>query len=399
MVESASDVLCALWLAQRSGARHLRVTPLLETVDDLDGAEATLEALYANPAYREHLDARSGAQDVMLGYSDSSKDASFLASQWALYRAQEGLARQAEAHGVTLRFFHGRGGSPSRGGGLSHAAILAQPPETVHVRIRITVQGETISARYSDRQLALRSLEQTVAAVMLGTASPPARPEEAFREEMEAMARRSRAAYQALVHADEDFMPFLTQITPLNELAGLNIGSRPAYRGGAPDLEGLRAIPWVFAWTQNRLVLPSWYGAGVALAEGNVDLYRRMWRDWSFFRSVCDMLEMVLFKSDLGVAKRYRDLVAPELAERLWPVIVEEHARAVEGLLAITGRDQLLAGAPALRARLEHRNPWIDPLSHIQVELLHRVRAGDERARESLLATVTGIAAGMQNTG
>jgi len=399
MVESASDVLCALWLAQRSGARHLRVTPLLETVDDLDGAEATLEALYANPAYREHLDARSGAQDVMLGYSDSSKDASFLASQWALYRAQEGLARQAEAHGVTLRFFHGRGGSPSRGGGLSHAAILAQPPETVHGRIRITVQGETISARYSDRQLALRSLEQTVAAVMLGTASPPARPEEAFREEMEAMARRSRAAYQALVHADEDFMPFLTQITPLNELAGLNIGSRPAYRGGAPDLEGLRAIPWVFAWTQNRLVLPSWYGAGVALAEGNVDLYRRMWRDWSFFRSVCDMLEMVLFKSDLGVAKRYRDLVAPELAERLWPVIVEEHARAVEGLLAITGRDQLLAGAPSLRARLEHRNPWIDPLSHIQVELLHRVRAGDERARESLLATVTGIAAGMQNTG
>ncbi len=399
MVESASDVLCALWLARRSGARHLRITPLLETVDDLNGAEAILEALYANPAYREHLDARSGAQDVMLGYSDSAKDASFLASQWALYRAQEGLARQADTHGVTLRFFHGRGGSPSRGGGLSHAAILAQPPGTVRGRIRITVQGETISARYSDRQLALRSLEQTVAAVMLGTASPPARPEDALREEMEAMAQRSRAAYQALVHAEEDFMPFLTQITPLNELAGLNIGSRPAYRGGAPDLEGLRAIPWVFAWTQNRLVLPSWYGAGVALAEGDVDLHRRMWRDWSFFRSVCDMLEMVLFKSDLGVAKRYRELVAPELAERLWPVIVEEHARAVEGVLAITGQDRLLGGAPSLRARLEHRNPWIDPLSHIQVELLHRVRAGDERARESLLATVTGIAAGMQNTG
>ncbi|MBA3370131.1 MAG: phosphoenolpyruvate carboxylase, partial [Thermoleophilaceae bacterium] len=268
MVERASDVLCALWLAQRSGATHLRVTPLLETVDDLDRAEGTLEALYANPAYREHLDARSGAQDLMLGYSDSAKDASFLASQWALYRAQEKLAAQAETHGVTLRFFHGRGGSPSRGGGLSHAAILAQPPDTVHGRIRITVQGETISARYSDRQLALRSLEQTVAAVMLGTASPPARAEGAFREEMEAIAGRSRAAYHALVNADEDFMPFLTQITPLNELAGLNIGSRPAYRGGAQDIEGLRAIPWVFAWTQNRLVLPSWYGAGVALAEG-----------------------------------------------------------------------------------------------------------------------------------
>ncbi len=266
-------------------------------------------------------------------------------------------------------------------------------------RIRITVQGETISARYSDRQLALRSLDQTVAAVTLGTASPPARPEDEFREEMEAIARRSRGAYDALVHEDEDFMPFLTQITPLNELAGLNIGSRPAYRGGAQEIESLRAIPWVFAWTQSRLVLPSWYGAGIALAEGDLDLHRRMWRDWSFFRSVCDMLEMVLFKSDLGVATRYRELVAPELAERLWPGIVEEHTRAVESLLAITGRDQILAGAPSLRARLEHRNPWIDPLSHIQVELLRRVRDGDEGAREGLLATVTGIAAGMQNTG
>ncbi len=399
MVKSASDVLCALWLARRSGARHLRIVPLFESVDDLDGAEAMLEALYANSVYREQLDSRSGAQDLMLGYSDSAKDASFLASQWALYRAQEGLARQADTHGVVVRFFHGRGGSPSRGGGLSHAAILAQPPDTVRGRIRITVQGETISARYSDRQLALRSLEQTVAAVMLGTASPPARAEQAFREEMEAIARRSRGAYHALVHADEDFMPFMAQVTPLQELGGLNIGSRPAYRGGARDIEGLRAIPWVFAWMQNRLVLPSWYGAGAALAEGDVELHRRMWRDWSFFRGVCDMLEMVLFKSDLGVAKRYRDLVAPELAERLWPVIVEEHARAVDRLLAITGRDRLLGGAPSLRTRLEHRNPWIDPLSHIQVELLHRVRAGDERAREALLDTVAGIAAGMQNTG
>ena len=399
MVENASDVLCALWLAQRSGAQHLRVTPLLETVDDLDGAEATLEALYSNPAYRQHLDARSGTQDVMLGYSDSSKSASFLASQWALYRAQEKLARQADAHNVTLRFFHGRGGSPSRGGGLSHAAILAQPPDTVRGRIRITVQGETISARYSDRRLALRSLEQTVAAVMLGTAAPPAAADVAFREEMEAIAQRSRAAYEELVHADEDFMSFLTQITPLNELAGLNLGSRPAYRGDAQDSDGLRAIPWVFAWMQNRLLLPSWFGAGAAFVEGDLDLHRRMWSEWSFFRSVCDMLEMVLYKSDLGVAARYRDLVAPELAKRLWPIIANEHARAVDGLLAITGQDRLLAGAPSLLARLEHRNDWIDPLSHIQVELLHRVRAGDEDARGSMLATVTGIAAGMQNTG
>lgn len=399
MVESASDVLCALWLARRSGAAHLRIVPLFETVDDLDRAEATLDALYANPAYRGQLDAQSGAQDVMLGYSDSAKDASFLTSQWALYRTQEALAHQADAHGVTLRFFHGRGGSPSRGGGLSHAAILAQPPDTVRGRIRITVQGETISARYSDPQLALRSLEQTVAAVTLGTASPPARPQDAFREEMDAIARRSRAAYRALVHEDEGFMALLTQVTPLDELAGLNIGSRPLYRGGARHIEDLRAIPWVFAWMQSRLVLPSWYGAGIGLAEGDLELHRSMWREWSFFRSACDMLEMVLFKSDLGVAERYRDLVAPELADRLWPVIVEEHTRAVDRLLAITGRDRLLAGAASLRARLDHRNPWIDPLSHIQVELLHRVRSGGEGSREHLLATVAGIAAGMQNTG
>ncbi|HEV2075730.1 MAG TPA: phosphoenolpyruvate carboxylase, partial [Thermoleophilaceae bacterium] len=398
MVETASDVLCALWLARRSGAGHLRIVPLFETVEDLDRAEATLEALYTNPAYQREF-GESRAQDVMLGYSDSSKDAGFLTSQWTLYRTQERLARQADTHGVDLRFFHGRGGSPSRGGGLSHAAILAQPPGTVRGRIRITVQGETISARYSDPQLALRSLEQTVAAVTLGTASPPAHPEDAFREEMEAISQRSHAAYHALVHADEDFMAFLAQITPLDELANLNIGSRPSYRGGARSMDDLRAIPWVFSWMQSRLVLPSWYGAGTGLAEGDLDLHRCMWRDWSFFRSACDMLEMVLFKSDMGVAERYRDLVDPELADRLWPVVVEEHARAVDSLLAITGQDRLLAGAPSLRARLEHRNPWIDPLSHIQVELLHRVRAGDMGARENVLATVAGIAAGMQNTG
>jgi len=400
MASSASDVLCGLWLARRSGASDLRIVPLFETVEDLEGAEAALEALYANQVYREQLQAWSGTQDVMLGYSDSAKDASFLASQWALYLAQERLVKQADAHGVSIRFFHGRGGSPSRGGGRAHAAILAQPPDTVRGRIRITVQGETISARYSHGQLAQRSLEQTVAAVMLSTAAPSAPAEEAFRHEMDAIAHRSRAAYQALIHEDEDFMRFMAQITPLDELASLNIGSRPAYRGGAQEMEDLRAIPWVFAWMQNRLVMPSWYGAGIALTEGDRALHQRMWRDWPFFRSTCSMLEMALFKSDLGVAERYKDLVDPELADRLWPVVVDEHARAVDCLLAITGQDRLLAGgSESLRARLDHRNPWIDPLSHIQVELLRRVRGGDQGSREAVLATVAGIAAGMRNTG
>ncbi len=399
MAETTSDVLCALWLARRAGAEYLRIVPLFETIDDLERAEDTLAALYVQPVYREHLEKGGMRQDVMLGYSDSAKDAGFIPSQWALYRAQETLAAQAAEHDVALRFFHGRGGTPSRGGARAHAAILAQPPGTVHGRIRITEQGETITGRYSNRQLALRSLEQTVAATLLATAAPPPAPEDAFREEMDGLAERSRAAYRELVHEDEDFMRFFTQVTPLDELAGLNIGSRPAYRGGAETLEDLRAIPWVFGWMQNRLLLPTWFGAGTALAGGDRGLQRRMYSDWPFFRGVCSMLEMALFKSDMGVAERYRDLVDDELAERLWPTVSEEHARARETLLEITGQDRLLEGTPALRARLDHRNPWIDPLSHIQVELLTRVRGGDEGAREPLLATVAGIAAGMQNTG
>jgi phosphoenolpyruvate carboxylase len=411
MVERPSDVLAGLLLARWArlfepgggdrgpACSRLRIVPLFETIPALRDAEATLGALYANAAYAVHLAALGDDQEVMLGYSDSGKDSGYLTSQWELYRAQERLAHQADAAGVRLRFFHGRGGSPSRGGGPAYGAILAQPPGTVRGRIRITDQGETVAAKYAHPQLAQRSLEQSLAAVLLASADPAPPPPEPFRAEMKALSKRSRAVYRALVYEHPDFPAFFRQATPVDELSELNIGSRPASRGGAGDIDRLRAIPWVFAWMQNRLVLPSWYGAGTALAEGDAALHAEMWSEWAFFAGACDTLEMALFKADLGVAERYLALVEPRLAGRLWPRVRDEHERVVACLLEITGQDALLERSPALRERLAHRNAWVDPLSHLQVELLDRTRRGDEAARAPLLATIPGIAAGMRNTG
>jgi phosphoenolpyruvate carboxylase len=410
MAASPTDVLAALFLARRAGlfeppadgrgaASALHVVPLFETIPALDGAEATLGALYDDPAYRAHLEARGGVQEVMVGYSDSGKDSGYLASQWGLYRAQERLLAQADARGVTLRFFHGRGGSPSRGGGPAYRAILGQPPGSIRGRLRITEQGEVISAKFSHPRLARRSLEQTLSAVILASARPPGPPPPAFRDEMARLATRSREVYRALVHEDPEFMPFFERITPIEELRELNLGSRPASRGGR-GVDQLRAIPWVFAWMQNRLVLPSWYGAGTALAEGDLDVLRAMHAEWPFFRAVCSTLEMALFKADLGVAARYRSLLpATGGGERIWALVEAEHGLVVARLLALTGQRELLDDQPALQERLRHRNPWIDPLSHVQVELLRRLRSGDEEARGPLLAAIAGIAAGMQNTG
>ena len=411
MVERPSDVLAGLLLARWAGlfepeasesgpARSgLRIVPLFETIPALREAEDTLGALYRNLAYAVQLDLLGRDQEVMLGYSDSGKDSGYLTSQWELYRAQERLTQQADAAGVRVRFFHGRGGSPSRGGGHAHGAILAQPPGTVRGRIRITDQGETVAAKYAHPQLAQRSLEQSLAAVLLASAAPPPPPPERFRAEMEALSQRSRDVYRALVHEHPDFPAFFRQGTPVEELSELNIGSRPASRGGSPGIDRLRAIPWVFAWMQNRLVLPSWYGAGTALCEGDHSLQAEMWSEWAFFAGVFGTLEMALFKADLGVAERYLVLVDEDLAERLWPLIRREHERVVARVLDITGQDALLERSRSLRERLAHRNAWVDPLSHLQVELLDRSRRGDDAARAPLLATIPGIAAGMRNTG
>src|SRR5215208_5041786 len=317
MVERPSDVLAALWLARRAGleAGHgspqLRFVPLFETLADLEGAPATMETLYACAPYRDALRWHGDRQCVMLGYSDSGKDSGFVASQWALHRAQERLAWQAGEHGLALQLFHGRGGSTSRGGGRSYQAIRAQPFGTVHGRMRLTEQGETISARYGHPELAMRSLEQTASAVLLASngAGTEVRPE--WREALDELAARSRAAYRGLVYEDPEFWRFFEQVTPISELGRLNIGSRPPSRGKGGGVESLRAIPWVFAWTQNRVLLPSWYGAGTALAEGPLEEMREMRAEWPFFATLISTIEMALFKTDLGVAAGYLRLVDP----------------------------------------------------------------------------------------
>jgi phosphoenolpyruvate carboxylase len=264
--------------------------------------------------------------------------------------------------------------------------------------VRITEQGEVISAKYADRELAARSLEQQISALLVGRAAPMTAVPDAFRAEIERAAERSCGVYRALVN-DEDFVRFFRQVSPVDELSELTIGSRPAARREGGRLEDLRAIPWVFAWTQNRILLPSWYGAGRALCDGDLRLQREMWARWAFFRMLCSTLEMALFKSDLHVGERYLELVEPELAERFWPPISEEHERVVERLVAIRRGKALLDDAPALRDRLSHRNRWVDPISHLQVALLARVRAGEPGLRDALMASITGIAAGLRNTG
>ena len=397
MVRAPSDVLAALWLARRAGAR-LRLVPLFETLADLEHAPATMASLYETPVYRDALRDAGDRQTIMLGYSDSGKDSGFVSSQWALHVAQEKLAAQAAGHGLELELFHGRGGSPSRGGGRTHQAILAQPRGSLHGRIRITEQGETVSARYGDPELAARSLEQTLSAVLLASTRERPGVPDAWREEMERMSERSRRLYRGLVYEDPDFPRFFEQVTPISELTALNIGSRPSRRSSG-GVEALRAIPWVFAWTQNRVLLPSWYGAGAALCEGELELQREMAARWPFFQSLLSTLEMALYKTDLGVAERYLRLVDPALRDRFWPRIESEYAKVVGRLLEVLGADHLLDDAPALQRRLSHRNPWVDPLSHLQVELLARARAGRADAREPLLATISGIAAGLRNTG
>jgi phosphoenolpyruvate carboxylase len=405
MVEQPSDVLAALWLARRAGigvshsGPRLRFVPLFETLADLEHAQDTMDALYACAPYRDALRGHGDRQTVMLGYSDSGKDSGFLASQWALHVAQERLAWQAGEHGLELELFHGRGGSTSRGGGRAYQAIRAQPRGTVGGRIRITEQGETVSARYGHPELAVRSLEQTTSAVLLASGAPGPEVPDRWRAALDDLAARSRQAYRDLVYEDADFWRFFEQVTPISELGRLNIGSRPPSRGGHTGVESLRAIPWVFAWTQNRVLLPSWFGAGSALAGAPLDDLREMNAAWPFFASMVSTLGMALFKTDLEVAARYLRLVDAPLRERFWPQIEAEYERLTSRLLDITGEPRLLESTPALLARLSHRNPWVDPLNHLQVELLERVRGGAEQDREALLATISGIAAGLRNTG
>lgn len=410
MSRSAADALAVLALARLSGcvesdAVPLDVAPLFETVADLEAAPGVMRALFDDPVYRAHLAARGDKQTVMLGYSDSAKDGGLLASRWALQRAQVELHALAQQAGVRIVFFHGRGGSVSRGGGKTERAINAAPRGTVDGHLRATEQGEVIHRKYGIRALALRNLEQATGAVLRASLRPrrPDAREQAWREAAAHLAAVSSAHYRALVHEREDFNDYFRAATPIDVIERLHIGSRPSRRrdGG---IRNLRAIPWVFAWSQNRSGLTAWYGVGQALAQG-IERYglaamAEMARDWPFFQTMLDDVEMAMAKSDLGIFERYSLLSDAHAA--FYPGIAEEFARTRDAVLAIRGEQDLLSHDPRLRLSIRLRNPYVDPISVLQVELLRRWRASDrsdEDVLRALLMTVNGIAAGIQNTG
>src|SRR6476646_9100927 len=381
---SADDVLRARALT------GLSVVPLFETVDDLAAAPGILDEVLRR-------DARP--MEVMVGYSDSGKDGGYLAAQWAIYRAQEELAAVAERHGIELTVFHGRGGSAGRGGGPTHAAIASQPAGHPPGRVKLTEQGETVSFKYGLEGLARRNLEAALAGTLLATYPErlPAPPTDGDREVFDRMAEISRATYRAFVWENDDFVEFFRAFTPVDELSLLEIASRPARRPNDADyLSSLRAIPWVFSWTQNRVLLPAWFGAGSAFAavDGATlsDLYERL----PFFRAVVDNLEMTLAKSSLSIARGYLSLVSDT---SLFAILEEEKARTVAGVHAATGVERLLERQPILLRSVALRNPYVDPMNAVQVELLRRHRAGDETAQLPLLRSIAGIAAALRNTG
>jgi phosphoenolpyruvate carboxylase len=392
---SADDVLRALDVTPSNTA----VVPLLETLDDLAAAPRILDELLRDDRFLRH----DRNVEVMVGYSDSGKDGGYFAAQWAIYRAQEALADTAREHGVELTIFHGRGGSIGRGGGPTHAAIVSQPPGQPPGRLKLTEQGETVSFKYGLEGLARVNLEAALAGTLLAafpevTARPPTAPE---RETLDRLAHLAHRRYREFVWEQPRFVEFFRLITPVDELALLEIGSRPARRPNDEDyLASLRAIPWVFAWTQNRVVLPAWFGCGTALSSLPFDEVRRLYEELPFFRTVVDNLEMTLAKSSLEVARGYLELVSdPALRDAMFGEIEREHALTVSSVLQASGVQRLLDRQPTVQRTIELRNPYVDPMNAIQVELLRRHRAGDDSARLPLLRSIAGIAAALRNTG
>lgn len=410
MTEGVSDVLEALVLAKEAGLDDIDVTPLFETEADLRAAPAVVEELLTLPVYRRHL-ARRTVQEVMIGYSDSNKDVGFLAANWALHEAQRGVAEVCRRHGVALRIFHGRGTSIGRGGGPAGAAIRAQPAGTLGGRMRMTEQGEALAERYADPDLAHRHLEQVLNAFVLASARDRVeRPDvpERYARSLAAAAAEARRAYRELLE-QHDFLELFHTMTPIEEISRLSVGSRPARRGGRRSLSDLRAIPWVFAWTQTRANLPGWYGLGSGLATIDPALAREMAGSWPFFASVLDLAGMSLAKADMGIVRAYLDLVEEPMRERYWQALRGEYLRSVEAIETITGR-ALAAHDPTLQRSIELRNPYVDPISFLQVGLLRRLRAEAATAdgarsgrrsalEEAVLVSLLGVAAGMRTTG
>jgi phosphoenolpyruvate carboxylase len=410
MTRGTADVLAVLLLARWAGcAPGLSIAPLFETLEDLAAAPRVLADLFALEAYRAHLAGCGGEQMVMIGYSDSNKDGGYLAANWALYEAQESIARVCREHGVALTLFHGHGGTVARGGGPAGRAIRAQPPGTVGGRFRVTEQGETIASRYAIPDLAHRHLEQIVSAVLLASVeSAPGEAAPRWRAAMQDMARAARHAYHDLVERTPGFLDYWRAATPIAEISRLRLGSRPtARRSGALTRGDVRAIPWVFSWMQSRFNLPGWYGLGAALAGGDADLLREMYAEWPFFQAILDNAEMSLLKADMGIAALYSDLVPDrESAAAIFARIEAEHARTREHMLRVTGHAELMEADIVIQRSVQLRNPYVDPLNYLQIEMLKRLRALDdpegpdaEQLREVIVLTVNGIAAGLRNTG
>lgn len=418
--DGVSDMLEVALMLQQTGLQedgeqpllHVNIIPLFETIADLRGCSVIMDELFSIPYYREMLKSRGDVQEVMLGYSDSNKDGGYLTANWELYKAELELVKVFEKHGIELRLFHGRGGTVGRGGGPSYQAILAQPPGSVNAQLRITEQGEVIGSKYSDPEIGRRNLEILIAATMEATllhhhGDDSSMPE--FHRIMESLSQNAFAAYRELVYETPGFPDYFFAATPIHEIAELNIGSRPASRKPSNKIEDLRAIPWVFSWSLGRVLLPGWYGFGSAVQsfleqEGKAGLkqLQGMYRDWAFFRTTLSNMDMVLSKTDMGIASRYAELVEDVALRKLvFGMIEAEWQRTVDSLFAITGATRLLQDNPSFARSLATRTPYIDPLNHLQVSLLHRHRAGDDDVlvKRAIHLTINGIATGLRNSG
>jgi phosphoenolpyruvate carboxylase len=425
MTTQVSNVLEVLLFARDAALfGEINVVPLFETIDDLLAAGQIMRALFENPAYQRHLAQRGNQQQIMIGYSDSNKDGGYLRANWMLFQAQRELARVCDEYGVTLTLFHGRGGTLGRGGGPANRAILAQPPESIRGRIKITEQGEVVSSRYDDESIAHRHLEQMVNAVLLTSGRRPRYDKETlWAEAMETLSQSAFQKYRSLV-LNPDFVQYFQQTTPINQVDTLNIGSRPARRKTTAAISDLRAIPWVFSWSQSRVNLTSWYGVGTAIEEwltnqpinqptnqptGIVDetrlaLLREMYQTWPFFRTIFDNVQVGLAKADIGIAQLYATLADPALQATIFADLRAEFERTRHAILQITKQAELLDNEGWLQRSIRLRNPYVDPLNYIQVELLRRLRTNPppeekERLQAAVSLSVNGIAAGLQNVG
>jgi phosphoenolpyruvate carboxylase len=417
--EGLSDMLevalllkeCGLLVPGSQPACAINIVPLFEMVGDLRRCAGIMDALLTLPWYRKLLASRGNAQEVMLGYSDSNKDGGFLTSNWELYKAELELVRVFTKNGLTLRLFHGRGGTVGRGGGPSYQAILAQPRGSVNGHIRITEQGEVIASKYSDPEIGRRNLEALVAATLEATLASEegAEDEPQWHEAMEALSGHAHRAYRSLVYETPGFTEFFREATPIAEMAELRIGSRPPSRKASWEIADLRAIPWVFSWSLSRIMLPGWYGFGTAFqryieSKGHegLDVLRAMHRRWPFFTVLLSNMDMVMAKCDLGIGARYAGLVRDDaLRGRVFERIRDEWQLTAHALSEITGQREFLATNPALARSLRNRSPYIDPLNHLQVTLLGRLRAGDrdEVVKRAILLTINGIASALRNSG